>query len=689
MGLLRSGLLTGCVILAAVLPSWGQFNFNYDAGQRRWTLANTIVEANFALNAEGNFRFEGFHSLHNHNNAWMAYPAGSSPLRIDGDGFLFDQNTQYRLVATGRRQIPRNGMRYFIVLEDLERRGRLFIEIEMYLGQPAVRFSARLRNVNPQPLHVTGLDILPLAIAGNGRSFRSFTVEQWWGGGKGGNFQVNQRTLGEGKQAIIYSGAYGQQCSWFALRDARNNGLFAGWEFDGRAIGVVDHDPGKELLQLAAPVEGIDRTLAQGEELAIPAFFLGLYEGDWDEAGYVTQRFVEAAVAHPASDSRFPYVSWDSWNYDLYLDEATLRRNARIAADLGIELFVIDLGWARQIGDWYADPRKFPSGMRALADYVHSLGMKFGLHFAFAEAAASSPVLLENPDWRSSENYHYFSADSLCLSHRPVREWLLAQTLRLIDDYDIDWILQDGENMVKKCVKTTHTHAPGDSNYANATDGLDWLIDRVREQRPKVEWENCEDGGNMMTYSMTRRYVTSINADDSGPMTTRQAVYGASYPFPTRYMDRYMPNTQLTPYITRSYMFGGPWIFMNRLPDMRPQDLQLAASEVRLYKSMREHIREGKVFHLTGRPAETRVDAIESYHAATGSAIVFAYRPGSAPAPRSLRVRGLNRALSYEVRYQDSGRTLMMTGAQLLDSGIDLNLTSVNSAEIIFITPEQ
>jgi alpha-galactosidase len=318
MGPLRSCLFLGFLISASSLPAWGQFNFNYDATQRRWTLRNQLVEANFVLTPEGHFRFEDFHSLRG-NNAWMAYPAGSSPLQIHGDDVLFDQNTQYRLVATGRRQIPRNGLRYLITLEDLDRRGRVFIEMEMYLQQPVLRFSARLRNVNPQPLHVTGVDILPLSIADKGRTFRSFNVDQWWGGGKGGNFQVNQATLGEGKQAIAYSGAYGQQCSWFALRDEQNFGLFAGWEFDGRALGVVDHNPSKGLLQLSVPIEGIDRTLAQGEELVMPPFFIGMYQGDWEEAGYVTQRFVEAAVAQPPSDSRFPYVIWDSWNYQINL----------------------------------------------------------------------------------------------------------------------------------------------------------------------------------------------------------------------------------------------------------------------------------------------------------------------------------------------------------------------------------
>ncbi len=57
-----------------------------------------------------------------------------------------------------------------------------------------------------------------------------------------------------------------------------------------------------------------------------------------------TQRFAEAALSPPVPDENFPYVIWDSWKYQFGINEITLRRNAEIAARLGIEVFVIDLG---------------------------------------------------------------------------------------------------------------------------------------------------------------------------------------------------------------------------------------------------------------------------------------------------------------------------------------------------------
>ena len=51
--------------------------------------------------------------------------------------------------------------------------------------------------------------------------------------------------------------------------------------------------------------------------------------------------------------------------------------------DAGYQYIVIDDCWqvARDVnGNIIADPERFPSGMKALADYIHSLGLKFGIY---------------------------------------------------------------------------------------------------------------------------------------------------------------------------------------------------------------------------------------------------------------------------------------------------------------------
>ena len=125
-----------------------------------------------------------------------------------------------------------------------------------------------------------------------------------------------------------------------------------------------------------------------------------------------------------------------SYGYGTAINEYILRANVDAAASLGIELFTVDLGWAKQIGEWVEDPAgKFPSGLRALSDYVHSKGMKFGLHFALAEAMAAAPTYSwKNPEWTSSESYNYHGALSLCLpNHSPLAIGLSSRPSQIID----------------------------------------------------------------------------------------------------------------------------------------------------------------------------------------------------------------------------------------------------------------
>jgi len=654
-----------------------------------WRLANRQVSVRFELTSQGQFRLAGLSNLADGDEWRPAATGPAGPFGVMIEDLLLDGSEHYRLVNSSFTPAGRGGRRLTIVLDHQEVPVRIWFEAEVYPGQAVVRYRSRLRNLGSRPFWVTEARLANWSFEDEGRSWRAFQVNQWVKAGKGGNFEPIETAVSpEGTSVEVFSGAHGQHCAWLVARDDANRGLLLGWEFDGRARIRLRHKKSRGALEIfGGPVE-LFRAVGPGEEFRVPGAFLGLFRGDWDEASYRTHRFVEAALARPAPDpERFPYVMWDSWGYDQQLDERTLRRAADVAARMGIEVFVVDLGWARAIGDWQADAAKFPSGLKALSDYVHSLGMKFGLHFAFTEASPSAPMLRQHPDWFATEQTDYFGARSLCLSHRPVKEWIISEGVRMIREYGVDWILQDGENMVKRCTRQNHTHDPEDSNYSNSVDGLNAVVDAIQKAEPEVLWENCQDGGNMMTFSMVQRYVTSIAADDTGPLTTRQATYGVTFPFSPRYADRYMPGENLDGYITRSYMFGGPWIFMNRIAEWTDRQIDYASGEIALYKRLRPLIRSGRVYHLRNRPAETGSDAIQSMDAASGSSVIFAYREQTRAPQAVVRPRGLEPQRIYQVRFQDSPEQFLSSGDRLMQDGIRVVLAGPKSAEIVYLDP--
>jgi alpha-galactosidase len=314
--------------------------------------------------------------------------------------------------------------------------------------------------------------------------------------------------------------------------------------------------------------------------------------------------------------------------------------------------------------------------------------MKFGLHFALTEADPASPVLQAHPDWTSSEQDGYHGANSLCLSNQPTQEWLIQQGIRMIDDYSVDWILQDGANMVKQCTKTTHTHDPADSNYSNSVNGLNYVVNAIQAARPNVAWENCENGGSMMTFNMVKHYVTSITNDASGALQSRRAAFGATYPFSPRYAERYMLDSDgLTDYSTHSYRFGGPWVLMDLLAGLKPDQLSFLQAQIRNYKNGRASINGGKIYHILA-PAQTGTDAIESYNATLDTATAVITRTQSAGPTYTFKPEGLIPWQQYTVSFEVSSAAYSMTGAQLMAMGVRVTLPTQYSSEVVHIERE-
>jgi alpha-galactosidase len=86
-----------------------------------------------------------------------------------------------------------------------------------------------------------------------------------------------------------------------------------------------------------------------------------------------------------------PPMGWNSWNWfgKSEINEQNMRECIDAIVNQGLleagyEYFVVDGGWRDNKlganGELLAHPEKFPSGMKALADYAHSKGLKFGLH---------------------------------------------------------------------------------------------------------------------------------------------------------------------------------------------------------------------------------------------------------------------------------------------------------------------
>jgi alpha-galactosidase len=84
-----------------------------------------------------------------------------------------------------------------------------------------------------------------------------------------------------------------------------------------------------------------------------------------------------------------PPMGWNSWNkFACNVDEGLIRQTADAMVssgmrDAGYTYINIDDCWHGErdsLGFIHEDPKRFPSGMKALADYIHSKGLKMGIY---------------------------------------------------------------------------------------------------------------------------------------------------------------------------------------------------------------------------------------------------------------------------------------------------------------------
>lgn len=91
------------------------------------------------------------------------------------------------------------------------------------------------------------------------------------------------------------------------------------------------------------------------------------------------------------------YCTW--YHYFERVREEDIRTNLALARDFGVDVFQIDDGHQRTIGDWLTPSERFPSGIEPLVSAITAAGMTPGIWLAPFLVAPDSEVFREHPEW--------------------------------------------------------------------------------------------------------------------------------------------------------------------------------------------------------------------------------------------------------------------------------------------------
>jgi alpha-galactosidase len=398
--------------------------------------------------------------------------------------------------------------------------------------------------------------------------------------------------------------------------------------------------------------------LDPGLTFLTPSVFVGWTDGGLQSASHRLHGFIRGRLPHPEHPRKVLYNSWEATFFNV--DEASQKRYAEIAAELGVELFVMDDGWFHRrrddtagLGDWFPDAEKFPNGLNPLIEHVNRLGMDFGLWVEPEMVSPDSDLYRAHPDWvlHFPTRARTTARNQLVLNlARPdVQDYLIEVLSRLLRDHNIAFIKWDmNRNFTEAGWQTDREPR---EIWVRYVEGLYRVWGTLRERFPQVIWQSCSGGGGRADLGMLRLADQVWLSDNTEP--TRRIPMQAAYlhVYPPNTMEAWVTDmgSEHLPLEFRFHvsMCGSLGVGANIT---RWDDTQkaTAARLIAQYKELRDVIQRGKVYQHEnhGLPGYNALQFV-SQDGATSALFVFrAYAPWPSH-PFPVRLRGLNAGAVY------------------------------------------
>lgn len=506
-----------------------------------------------------------------------------------------------------------------------------------------------------------------------------------------------------------------ENLGWFALAAPNlRGGIFGGAEWSGAWWWRVSR--AQSVTTLDALTEDFRRDLAPGEMFETPRRFYGFFSGELDDAANATRDLARKYFLR-AQPENFPWTHFNSWfTYYVGITEDQLRRDVDLAAELGLEAFCVDAGWYEGspatgdfsfgLGSWRENREKFPSGLAAFADYVHSQGLKFGLwvepeRLDLKYAGANTDVPFE---WFSPQTPFdapppegFPQSARLILENPGAVEWCKNFLARVIRDYKVDWLKWD-------CNLFLWADPAGelrDGEYRHV-QGYYAVLDFLRAQFPNVMIENCAAGGHRMDFGLLQRTDVTWMTDDTEPsFRVRNYINGASYVLPPEYLNAWIVESYFEhlgdarePGILRAWLRSrmmGSFGLSLSLSSLSSDQRAVIAQEIARYKEWRAIIRRGKMYRLLPQtdllaPPNLQMppdaDASEFYDSAAKHGIVFFFQ-GAAQDNQRVLLKGLDADASFAIASADRELNETRTGESLMQEGIEFTFDANNPSAVV------
>lgn len=441
------------------------------------------------------------------------------------------------------------------------------------------------------------------------------------------------------------------------------------------------------------------RVIAPGETVRSPEVHMGPLHCQMDQAVAKWHQHMRASVVPPRPAGKEMYTLAGR-----VVEEPGewILREVDIAAEMGVEAFMVDAGWYGerfsgwwdQRGDW-VEGNWLPGGMAGIRQHVHGKGMLFGLWHEAEAISRTSRLYKEHPDWMLRTDDQRDCAETLDLSNPIAARFFEDTVIRLVRDFKLDFYKLDYNIRIGEGGQSLRD-GYAESEFWRHYETLYRVYERVLKEFPDVCLENCAGGGGRNDLGILSRFHYCCESDLSTFPYSIRAINAMSLFIPPEsicYYHNHLFQAHQTADLDthlRVTLFAVP-IFVGF-------GAQSADRSTEYFRNTRRYIELNKgfcrpvmanhsaVYHHTPAiglfsPAEWCVLEYAAPDRSRGYAGIFKLSGGSSE--YLFRPRGIDPSRTYEVTLDNGQQTFRVPGWEFANSGLKVPLDSALTSELV------
>ena len=427
--------------------------------------------------------------------------------------------------------------------------------------------------------------------------------------------------------------------------------------------------------------------LAPGETFVTPEAALSYSEKGLTALSDQFQKAYHAnLIRSPWKDKKRPTLvnNWEATYFGF--DAEKLLKIAGEAADLGLDMLVLDDGWFGKrdddnsgLGDWFVNEKKLGCTMKELVDRVNALGLKFGIWLEPEMVSEDSDLYRTHPDWvlqiPGREPNRSRNQLVLDLSRKEVREYMkkfIDDTLSCANISYVKWDMNRSVDNVYSAADPTLSQGAIRHKYVL---GLYEVMEDMLTRHPDLLLEGCSGGGGRFDAGMLY-YAPQIWCSDNTDAIERLRIhYGTSFGYPMSSVSAHVsvcPNHQngrVTPFKTRGICaMQGSFGYELDLSKLSEEDKAEARRQITVYNENWELFQSGSYYRLNS-PMENHDYTAWSYvskdQRKVSLSVIYTDLHGN-PKPVRVKLKGLKKDASYDVDGTVYTGTALMRGGLLI-----------------------